>query len=257
MPNRTILVTGSARGIGGATAAYLESQGHRVIGLDIENATVEADLSTPEGRAQALAAVDRASDGRLDAIIACAGLAAAPPDLVIAVNYFGVTKMIVGLRDLLVRGNYPRVVAISSAAVLNEKNPAVIEACLADDEEQAKAHVGSQPGVIYASSKVALSRWIRRTAPHVDWAGSGILMNAVAPGTVNTRITQPILAEEAGRAMLNEVMPLAVKAIAEPADLAPLLAFLASPENRYMVGQTIFSDGGSEVLRRGDDIFQT
>lgn len=253
MSDRTILVTGSARGIGSATAAYLLNQGHKVIGLDLEGATVEADLATQHGRAAALAAIAQASDGRLDAVIACAALAAAPADQVVSVNYFGTIALIGGLRDLLARSDQPRVVAASSAAILNDKSQAIIAACLAGDEDAAKVNAINEPELAYASSKAALSQWIRRTATLTDWAGRGILMNAVALGLVNTRMTQGFRANEEAWAMMLKLMPIAVETIAEPADMAPLLAFLASPENRYMVGQTIFSDGGCEVIRRAQD----
>ncbi len=81
---------------------------------------------------------------------------------------------------------------------------------------------------------------------------AGVLRNAVAPGTVLTRITRPILAMEQGRAMLAEGTPIAVAAYAEPDDVTPLLTFLASADCHYIVGQTIFSDGGKDAIRRGE-----
>ncbi len=87
-----------------------------------------------------------------------------------------------------------------------------------------------------------------------QWAGARILLNGVAPGTVRTPMTASLLSNEEGRAILAQATPCAMPDYADPQDIAPLLAFLASADNRYMVGQIPFVDGGSDVLLRGDDV---
>ena len=99
-----------------------------------------------------------------------------------------------------------------------------------------------------------MTRWIRRTAPRVDWAGAGILLNGVSPGLVVTPMTSPMLATEEGRKILAQAVPRAVPNPADPVDLALLLAFLASADNRYLVGQVPYCDGGTDVIMRGDTI---
>src|SRR5690606_35583936 len=72
---------------------------------------------------------------------------------------------------------------------------------------------------------------------------------------VNGRRTlaqRTILAIAKSPAMLAEATPIAVDRYAEPEDIAPLLSFLAGPDLHYVVGQTIFIDGGKDVIRRGD-----
>src|SRR5438270_713546 len=64
----TYVVTGSASGIGAATAALLSSQGHRVVGVDRRDADVVADLGTPAGRQHAVEEVLRRADGRVNAV---------------------------------------------------------------------------------------------------------------------------------------------------------------------------------------------
>ena len=97
--------------------------------------------------------------------------------------------------------------------------------------------------------------WRRRcTAPRPDWAGAGILMNGVSPGLVRTPMTEPLLTTAEGRAVLAQAVPRAVAEPADPQDIAPLLAFLGGPDNRYLVGQVPFVDGGTDVLMRGDDV---
>ncbi len=249
---RTILVTGSASGIGKATAQRLRDGGHRVIGVDLQKAEIMADLATEEGRQHAISEALALTGGALDAVIACAGLAGADARAMVAVNYFGTLAIVDGLRNALLDSEAPRVVIVSSSASILQTNGRLVEACLAGDEPGAFAAIEEGDQLTYASTKLALSRWIRRASPHPNWAGSGILLNAVAPGTVHTPITAPLFATAEGRALLAKATPLAVADYAQPDDIAPILAFLASPDCRYMVGQTIFVDGGVDVILRGE-----
>ncbi len=75
----TYCVTGTASGIGQATKARLESLGHEVIGVDLRDADVVADMSTPEGRQAAVDGVLAACGGRLDGLIPCAGVSTRHP----------------------------------------------------------------------------------------------------------------------------------------------------------------------------------
>jgi NAD(P)-dependent dehydrogenase (short-subunit alcohol dehydrogenase family) len=249
---RTILVTGSASGIGRATCALLESRGHKVIGLDVNDADILADLSTAKGREVGITQATMHSGGKLDAVITCAGLAGKDAAAMVSVNYFGTVKIIEGLRPTLMTSSAPRVVIVSSAASIMPVHQPVVGACLEMDEERATAATSDHAILTYASTKLALNHWMRENARLPAWAGSGILMNAIAPGTVRTPMTAPILETPEGRAMLAQATPIAVQEYAEPEDISGLLAFLASPDCRYMVGQTIFIDGGTEnILRAG------
>jgi len=70
----TAVITGSASGIGAATRARLESEGFNVIGIDLRNAEIEADLSTPEGRQKAVSETIEKSNGKIDRLVLAAGL---------------------------------------------------------------------------------------------------------------------------------------------------------------------------------------
>ena len=70
----TFAVTGTASGIGAATAARLEADGHRVIGIDLHDADVVSDLSTAVGRTDAVSGVLAESGGDLAGLIPCAGV---------------------------------------------------------------------------------------------------------------------------------------------------------------------------------------
>lgn len=254
---RTTLITGAGSGIGAALARSLADRGERVVGVDLRNAEFVADLADASARASLVERISQQYSA-LDAVVACAGVMAPPAevDTVISVNYFGVTKLLPLLLPLLHRGRRPRAVAICSTASLLELDIELIGLCLAGDEGSARKRAQEAGGAkTYSSSKRALIQWIRRTAVGADWAGRGVLLNGIAPGCVKTPMTLPLLASEEGRELLAKSVPLAVQDYAVPDDIAPLLAFLSGPENRYMVGQVTFCDGGSEVLLRGEEKF--
>lgn len=259
---RTTVITGAHSGIGRATFEYLARAGGRVIGVDVAGGDVVADLGSSTGRAAAIAGIGSLCEDGLDALIVCASLAHGELPSIVAVNFFGATELTAGLRPLLARGRTPRVVMVGSSASFLPYDATIVDRCLAGDETGARTAAASRSdtpapqrqGEVYAASKRALSRWIRRTAPRPDWAGAGILMNGVSPGLVRTPMTEPLLATAEGRAVLAQAVPRAVAEPADPQDIAPLLAFLGGPDNRYLVGQVPFVDGGTDVLMRGDDV---
>ncbi|WP_193596966.1 SDR family oxidoreductase [Microbacterium sp. YJN-G] len=259
--NRTYVVTGSASGIGATTARLLTERGARVIGIDLRDADVEADLSTPEGRSAAAEAAIEQAGGRIDAVIACAGISA-PIAKTISVNYFGVTELLEALRPALAKSDAPRAAVVSSMASLQPNSAEMVDAALAGDEASAVeiaeglAAQGPEIGyLVYPSSKRALSRWVRRRSISPEWAGAGIPLNAVAPGTVLTPMTEQLLATHEGRAMVDAAVPMPLNYHQPPESVANLLIWLTSVENSHLAGQVIYDDGGAEVTLRGEDVW--
>jgi NAD(P)-dependent dehydrogenase (short-subunit alcohol dehydrogenase family) len=256
---RTSVVTGARSGIGKATAELLENSGQRVLGVDLSGCTINVDLTTATGRADAIEQVKSLCPEGLDALVQCAGLSNTDGPAVVSVNFFGAVALADGLRALLAMRDAPRAVIVSSSAASHPVDDAIVSACLEGNEARARSlarvDAPERQGVVYASSKRAISKWIRRAAPSPEWAGAGILLNGVAPGLVRTPMTIPLLETSEGRDILGRVVPRAVKQPAEPEDVALLLAFLASPDNRYLVGQVPYCDGGTDVITRGDTIF--
>jgi NAD(P)-dependent dehydrogenase (short-subunit alcohol dehydrogenase family) len=252
---RTIVITGAASGIGLACVRVLAAQGHRVISVDLRKADVDGDLSVPEGRRAVLSRIEDVSGRRIDAVVACAGLSTGDPADIIAVNFFGATELISGLRPMLAQAKAPRALAISSEALILSGDADVVDACLAADEPSARAAAGrAAPGAVYPASKLALSRWVKREAVKSEWAGAGILLNAIAPGVVRTPMTASLLGSAEGLATLNETTPMRLGKPAEPEELALLVRFLAGPENSFILGQTIFCDGGAEATLRPEQV---
>ncbi|CAN5468934.1 SDR family oxidoreductase [soil metagenome] len=255
---RTYVITGAASGIGKATEELLVERGHRVIGVDIHNAEVEVDLSSSAGRTELVARVTELTGGKIDAIIANAGLAT-PTAPTVAVNYFGTLATLTGLKPLLAGSDAPRAVATASMASLFPPDEALLEALLAGDEPAAlkrgaelEAEGGDQANLIYGTTKRALVRWVRSNAATPDWAGAGIPLNAIAPGVVVTAMTEAFTNSQEARDAVLKMVPMPLNGIFQPRDVAYLLAWLTSEENAHLCGQVVFIDGGSDVVIRGD-----
>jgi NAD(P)-dependent dehydrogenase (short-subunit alcohol dehydrogenase family) len=251
---RRYVVTGSASGIGLATREQLEATGHRVIGVDLHDAEVTADLSVPEGRRAMVAAVAELSPG-LEGVVACAGMRgqANDPEQIVRVNYFGALASLEGLRELLAAGDRPRAATTGSIALLREPIDAVVEACLHDDEPAALAATAAGDShQAYTSSKLALARWARRAAPTDRWAGAGIALNVVAPGIVKTPMSDYLTGSDDLQRQTARETPQPYGTFGEPEHLASLLVWLTSAENGFVTGQLIFCDGGYEAITRGD-----
>jgi NAD(P)-dependent dehydrogenase (short-subunit alcohol dehydrogenase family) len=250
-----IAVSGSASGIGAATRARLTRDGHRVIGIDLRDAEIIADLGAPAGRAAAIAAVERESSGCLDGLVVCAGVGPHidDPALIVSLNYFGAQQLLAGLRAALARGTQPAAVAISSnSSTLPGVDSPLVEACLAGDEAAARQLAMSLVGQqIYGASKLALTRWLRRQAPRPEWAGAGIRLNAVAPGPIQTPLLQGGL-EDARYGPAIRGFPIPTGGFGAPEDVAAAVAFLLGPEARFCCGSVLFVDGGTDALLRAD-----
>jgi NAD(P)-dependent dehydrogenase (short-subunit alcohol dehydrogenase family) len=251
---RTYAMTGGATGIGAELKRQLIEAGHKVISVDIKEGDVIADLSTEEGRQAAVDGIRGLAPDGLDGFIPCAGLppVAKPLALIAKVNYFAVVATVEGVRDLLEKKKGNVVIVSSNSAPMINSNDSYIQACLDGTEEAACAEIEGRDGhTAYAGSKRAVTMWMRRNV--VEYAASGVRLNAVAPGITMTPLTERVMADaEFGSAMkeFGDMVP--VGSTAQPAHIANVMRFMLSDEASYLCGSVFFVDGGSDAMLRPD-----
>jgi NAD(P)-dependent dehydrogenase (short-subunit alcohol dehydrogenase family) len=219
---RTALVTGGSRGIGRAVVERFEALGARVVApsraeLDLRDAAaVEAYAASLEDVPDILV-----NDAGVNPLAAVADINDADLDEILAVNLLAPLRLCRALAPRMAVRGYGRIVNVSSVWSLAAK-----------------------PGRgAYAVSKAGLNALTRALA--VEFAAHGVLVNAVAPGFVATELTTQNNSS-ADLAALMQQIPAA--RLAEPAEVAELIAFLCSAGNSYTTGQIVACDGGFTCL---------
>jgi 3-oxoacyl-[acyl-carrier protein] reductase len=245
LSGKTALVTGASRGIGRATALALAQAGAQVL-VHYGNSEKEADAVVAEvrndgGRAEKVGADLRQAEGphalarkvraivgdRLDILVANAGISKAASiedtkvedfDNLFAVNVRAPFFLVQQLLPALCKGS--TIIFTSSLA--------------------AHASVGALSA--YGATKGAVDTLVKHFASALG--SRGIRVNAVAPGVVETDMSN-FAKTEAGREVTLAMQ--ALKRVAQPDDIAPLVVFLASDDARWITGDTIRVDGGSKL----------
>ena len=245
LSGKTALVTGASRGIGRASALALAKAGAQVLVHYVSGAkeaeAVVAEIRQAGGRADAIAADLAAPDGphklarqvrtivgdRLDILVANAGISRAATiedttvedfDSLFAVNVRAPFFLVQQLLPILHEGS--SIVLLSSLA--------------------ARAAVGTLSA--YAATKGSVDTLVKHFAYALG--GRGIRVNAVAPGVVQTDMSN-FTKTDAGREYALGMQ--ALKRLAEPDDISGAIVFLASDDARWITGDTIHVDGGSKL----------
>jgi 3-oxoacyl-[acyl-carrier protein] reductase len=245
LSGKTALVTGASRGMGRSTALKLAAQGAQVL-VHYGNAAAEAEevvklIRAAGGRAEALGADLTAPDaphklaaevrkivgGRLDILVANAGVAASTTIEDTTVEQFD--------RLFAVNVRAPFFLVQQLLPILGEGSSVVLLSSLA-----AHASVGTLAA--YAATKGAVDTLVKHFAAALG--GRGIRVNAVAPGVVATDMSS-FAKTDAGRDFTLGIQ--ALKRVAQPDDIGDVIAFLASDAARWVTGDTIRVDGGSKL----------
>ncbi|MHA3020675.1 SDR family oxidoreductase [Mycobacterium sp. BMJ-28] len=247
--------------MGRAAAQRLRADGHRVIGVDLRDAEVIADLATEHGRSHAAAEVLAQADGRLDGAVFAAGMGPRPGmhhvSTILSVNYFGVVELALAWRAAMATTSAAKVVVVgsNSATTMPMVPPRAVRALLRGDLRRAVRSVrmfrSAAPAMAYGTSKIALMRWLRRTAVSEAWAGAGIRLNAIAPGAIDT----PLLSEQLAtprEAKAIRSFPVPVGGYGDPDHLGEWMTFMLSDAANFLCGSVVFVDGGSDAYFRAD-----
>ena len=247
------VVSGVASGIGACVKARLEAQNYRVIGIDLKDADVCADLSKMEDRARAIKeALDHAG-GKIDRLVLAAGLGGHIEDgqLVARVNYFGAVELLDGFKDGLAKtGGRCVMISSNSAQMRTDPDHDIVRSLLDGDEEGAMKHIGDAHGaLVYGLSKHAVARAVRRRSG--EWGEAGITLNAIAPGQTET----PMYRGAADHPVIGksvEAIPIPKKRVATADEIAGVIEYMLSDAAEYMQGSIIYVDGGTDAVLRPD-----
>ena len=240
LANKVAVVTGAANGMGEATARLFVAQGARVLLADIDEPRgralaeelgeparfVSLDVSKSEDWANAMAVADQAFGG-LHILVNNAGYFSTNSlqkatreefERHVAVNQIGVLLGMQAAAGLMARGGGGSIVNISSSVGLR----------------------GGAGAISYRSAKWAvrgLSRWAAQ-----DLASSGVRVNSVHPGPIDTRMINAGHTEAEKAAIMNLTL---MKRLGQPNEVANAILFLASDEASYITGAELVVDGGS------------
>jgi len=244
LKNRVAIVTGAAQGIGEATARMLAEKGATVIGIDINSEMLDQVMgSLPGGSAMTLDVTDEEADrravaetqekyGRIDILVNVAGgILDVPAGLdrlttkgwhrLLALNLHAPFYLSMAVAPIMKAQHWGRIIIVGSGA----------------------GRSYSRTGIIpYAAAKSGAMGLMRQMA--VELAPHGVLCNVVSPGLIITPQGQGEW-EKRSEAKKAEVMStVAIKRRGKPEEIASVIAFIASEEASYIVGQTISVDGG-------------
>jgi len=240
---QTVIITGAASGMGAATARLFASMGASVVIVDrdVERAKVVGDEIQAAGVVvgdvsdsafcESAATAARDVTGRIDVLVNCAGVILRAGGLdTDDLGWHRVMRVNVDGTFFMCRAVLPHMVARQSGAIINFGS--------------IWGDIGATGVVAYCASKGAVHQITKALA--LDHATDGIRINAVAPGEVDTPMLSSGRDHRPSAADLQELADRSIpmKRLAQPHEIASVVAFLASDSASYMTGAIVPVDAG-------------
>ena len=239
LSGRTALVVGAASGIGEASAQGLAAFGARVVAADLNLAQAEqvaAGIVAQGGQAQAVAV-----DIRDSASIAAALEGLGAVDVLVSTPSINVRKPMLEISDdefdrvinLNLKGTFMLLKAVARGVAARGRGSIIVFSSI-------RAEVVEPGQGVYAATKAGLRQMVRALA--AELGPSGVRVNAVAPGVVETPLTAPIKGKpDWYQAYANKSI---LRRWAQPSEMVGTVVLLASEAGSYMTGGIYFVDGG-------------
>ncbi len=240
MNRRLAIVTGAANGIGKAIAQRMIKDNYITILVDIDNKNGEA-LSEKFGSFAKFIACDISNEKEVNRLFKTVANEFGHVDVV--VNNAGIIrdnviwKMPVENFDKVIEVNLKGTWLMCKAAgtlMREQKRGRIINIA-------SRAWLGNMGQSNYSASKAGVVGLTRVLA--LELGKYGVLVNAIAPGLIDTPLTQNLSKEV--RENLIQVQP--IKTIGKPEDIANTVSFLSNENTKFITGQTIYVDGGKSI----------